>query len=158
MVLNSTDAARAIALVQDGRSHYYAARVLGVSRCRMQRAVERFRETGSYTRRVGSGRRRCTTARDDHFLTQVLRNRDTTAVNSRVLFSDEWRFCLHSPDGRHRIWRRSGERFAQCNIVPRVNFGGGSIMVWGGISLEARTELVIVDRGTMTADRYIRDI
>ncbi|EFA01186.1 Transposable element Tc3 transposase-like Protein [Tribolium castaneum] len=84
MILHSTDAARAIALLQDRRSQYYAARVLGVSRCSVQRAVERFRETGSYTRRVGSGRRRCTTARDDHFLTlQVLRNRDTTAVAVR---------------------------------------------------------------------------
>lgn len=30
-------------------------------------------------------------------------------------------------------------------------------MVWGGISLEARTELVVLERGTITADRYIRD-
>jgi hypothetical protein len=31
-------------------------------------------------------------------------------------------------------------------------------MVWGGISMEARTELVVVNGGTMTANRYIRDI
>lgn len=220
MVLNPTDTARAIALIEDGRSQYYAARVLGVSRCSVQRAVERFRETGSYTRRVGSGRRRCTTAQDDRFLTlRVLRNRDTTAVSARnelqevrgvavsertvrrrlqeyglsarrpangpeltrehrvermrfarehqdwgieewrqILFSDESRFCLRSPDGRQRIWRRTGERFAQCNIVSRRSFGGGSIMVWGGINLDARTELVAKNGGAMTADRYIRDI
>jgi hypothetical protein len=31
-------------------------------------------------------------------------------------------------------------------------------MVWGGISMEARTELVVVNGGAMTANRYIRDI
>lgn len=28
-------------------------------------------------------------------------------------------------------------------------------MVWAGISSEARTDLVIVDRGSMTAEKYI---
>jgi hypothetical protein len=59
---------------------------------------------------------------------------------------------------RQKVWRRTGERFAQCNIVPKISFGGGSIMVWGGISMEAPTELVVVNGGAMTADRYIRDI
>ena len=31
-------------------------------------------------------------------------------------------------------------------------------MVWGGIGLGARTELVVIDGGTLTADRYITDI
>lgn len=220
MVLSAVDTARAIALIYDGRSQYYVARVLGVTRCSVQRAVERFRVTGGYTRRPGSGRRRRTNAQDDHFLElRVLRSRDTTAVEARngleeirgvavsertvrrrlvehgltarrpangpaltrahrvarlrfarqhqhwgneewgrVLFTDESRFCLRSPDGRQRVWRRGGERFAQCNIVPKLSHGGGSVMVWGGISIEARTELVIVDRGALTADRYIRDI
>jgi len=28
---------------------------------------------------------------------------------SKVLFSDESRFCFHSPDGRERIYRRNGD-------------------------------------------------
>lgn len=28
----------------------------------------------------------------------------------QVLFTDESRFCLRSPDGRQRVWRRRGER------------------------------------------------
>jgi transposase len=84
MGLTPSDTARAIALIQDGRSKYYVARVLGVSRCSIQRAVKRFPEAKCYTRRVGSGRKRSTTARDDHFLTlTILRNRDTTAVRAR---------------------------------------------------------------------------
>ena len=31
-------------------------------------------------------------------------------------------------------------------------------MVWGGISMEARTDLVIVGGGAMTANRYVRDV
>jgi transposase len=204
MGLTPSDTARAIALIQDGRSKYYVARVLGVSRCSIQRAVKRFSETKGYTRRVGSGRKRSTTDRDDHFLNlTILRNRDTTAVRARneleevrgvavseqtvrkrleehglsartlaycllltrehlvarllivhehrnwrieewgrILFTDESRFCLRSPDGRQRVWRRTGERVAQCNFVPGISFGSGSIMVWGGINMGARTILM----------------
>jgi hypothetical protein len=42
--------------------------------------------------------------------------------------------------------------------VPGISFGSDSIMVWGGISMEARTELVVVNGGAMTANRYTRDI
>ncbi|KAH0817249.1 hypothetical protein GEV33_005542 [Tenebrio molitor] len=76
----------------------------------------------------------------------------------RILFTDESRFCLRSPDGRQRVWRSTGQRVAQCNFVPGISFGSGSIMVWGGTSMEARTELVVVNGGAMTANRYIRDI
>jgi transposase len=31
-------------------------------------------------------------------------------------------------------------------------------MVWGGISWEARTELVFIERGTLTAHRYIEEV
>jgi transposase len=62
MGLTPSDTARAIASIQDGRSKYYVARVLGVSRCSIQRAVKRFPEAKCYTRRVGSGRKRSTTA------------------------------------------------------------------------------------------------
>jgi hypothetical protein len=74
---------------------------------------------------------------------------------SQVLFTDESRFCVNTIYGRERIWRRRGERYSQCNFTPKVPFGGGSIMIWGGIGLGARTELVIVDMGTLNADRYI---
>jgi hypothetical protein len=76
----------------------------------------------------------------------------------RILFTDVSRFCRRSPDGHQRVWSRTCERFAQCNFVPGISFGSGSIMVWGGISMEARTELVVVNGGAMTANRYIRDI
>jgi hypothetical protein len=72
-----------------------------------------------------------------------------------VVFSDESRFALRSPGGRARVWRRPEERYAPCNFSERLSFNGGSIMVWGGISWEARTELVFIERGTLTAHRYV---
>lgn len=77
---------------------------------------------------------------------------------ANVLFTDESRFCFYTSDRRIPVYRRDGERYSQCNIRPSRNFGGGSVMLWGGISLRGRTELVVVNQGTMTADRYIRDI
>jgi transposase len=77
---------------------------------------------------------------------------------ANVLFTDESRFCLYSDDRRVRVYRRLGERYAQCNIVGTVSHGGGSVMVWGGISSAAHTDMVIVDRGRMTAHRYITEV
>jgi hypothetical protein len=66
---------------------------------------------------------------------------------ANVLFIDEPRFCLYSNDRRVRVYKRPGERYAQCNIVGTVSYGGGSVMVWGGILSAAYTNIVIVDRG-----------
>ncbi|RVE42631.1 hypothetical protein evm_012717 [Chilo suppressalis] len=76
---------------------------------------------------------------------------------ARVLFTDECRIALRSPDGRERVWRRRGERFLPITTTQTVSFHGGSIMVWGGISSDARTELVIVDN-RLTAVRYIEEV
>jgi transposase len=70
-----------------------------------------------------------------------------------LLFTDESRFSPRSPGSREKVWRRPGERYSQCCISPRTGFNGGSIMVWGGISLDARSDLV--ENGAMTAHRYI---
>ena len=74
---------------------------------------------------------------------------------SNVLFSDETRRSLIGPDGRPRVYRRPNERFSSCTIVETVGFQGGSIMLWGGISYEARTDLLILKRGAINALRYL---
>ena len=48
---------------------------------------------------------------------------------ARVLFSDESRFNLSHHDGRIRVFRRRGERFADNCLIERDRFGGGSVMV-----------------------------
>ncbi|KAJ4443681.1 hypothetical protein ANN_05356 [Periplaneta americana] len=76
---------------------------------------------------------------------------------SCVLFIDEFRFNLCSPDGRQRVWRRRGERFSQRCISENVPYGGGGVMVWAGLCTDTRTELVFVENGRLTADRYINE-
>ena len=39
---------------------------------------------------------------------------------------------------------------------PRIPFYGGSVMVWGGISIEASTELVFVGNDALTSHRSLR--
>ena len=75
----------------------------------------------------------------------------------RVLFTGESRFTLYRADGRCRVYRRHGERFADACVVERDRFGGGSVMVWGGIAHGIKSQLIIV-AGNMTAVRYRDEI
>ncbi|KAL0186269.1 hypothetical protein M9458_017939 [Cirrhinus mrigala] len=75
-----------------------------------------------------------------------------------VLFTDESRFTLSTCDRRDRVWRRRGERSAACNNLQHDWFGSGSVVVWSGISLEGRTALHVLTRGSLTAIRYRDEI
>lgn len=75
-----------------------------------------------------------------------------------VLFTDESKFCLDFTDGRRRVWRRKNERYCDAAIVEHDRYGGGSVMVWGGISLQGRTDLHVIQRGTLNGMRYRDDI
>lgn len=77
---------------------------------------------------------------------------------SKVMFSDESKFMLYKHDGRHRVYRRPGERFKQACIEEKVAYVGGSVLVWAGISSESRTELVIIENGSLTSVRYVEEI
>lgn len=73
------------------------------------------------------------------------------------MFSDEVRLCLRHTDRRRRVYRRIGEEHADACVERVTAFGGGSIMVWGGISLRGKTQLVVVD-GNLNSERYINQI
>lgn len=84
MVLSREDLARADALANEGRSVRYIAQVIGEPRSTIHDGLQRLRTTGSLDRREGSGRQRCTSPRDDRFITlTVLRNRHVTAPEIR---------------------------------------------------------------------------
>lgn len=74
-----------------------------------------------------------------------------------VLFTDESRFHLDGSDGRCRVYRRPGERYSDACVVQRQTFGGGSVMVWGGITRNGRTPLQLVN-GNLTGIRYRDEI
>ncbi|CAH2103351.1 unnamed protein product [Euphydryas editha] len=54
------------------------------------------------------------------------------------------------------------ERFSQCCFAETVSYGGGSVMMWAGISYEGKTELLFVPGGSrregMTAQKYVEYI
>lgn len=75
----------------------------------------------------------------------------------RVLFTDESRFKLRGPDGRQRVWRKKNTRYNQQNRVQCSQHWGASIMVWGGINSDARTDLHLCTR-TVNTDVYIEKI
>lgn len=217
------DCVRAVFLSEQGRSQSQVAHELGLSKSAVQRLLKRYRETHSFDRRPGSGKKRCTTPRDDRSIVlNCLQDRTlnakqlnqelerTRGVNvssdtvrrrlkevgiqpkraatgpklsrehkekrlrfarehadwtpeqwGSVLFTDESRVCLFGNDRRKRVYRRPGERYAQCCISEVVSFGGGSCMVWGGISLEIKSELVFIacgPEGGLNGQRYIDNI
>lgn len=81
----------------------------------------------------------------------------TRAQWARVLFTDESRYMVQKADGRARVYRRDGERYKDACIIERDQFGGGSLMVWAGISLHTKTALVRV-LGNLNAARYREEI
>ena len=50
------------------------------------------------------------------------------------------------------------ERFAPVRVTEHDRFGGGSVMVWAGISAQGKRDLHVIDNGTLTALRYVNEI
>lgn len=73
---------------------------------------------------------------------------------ANVLFSDESRFGIYPDSRRTRVWREPGNRARLNNLQPTHSYQGGTIMVWGGISLGGRTDLVFLER-FMTGALYL---
>ena len=74
-----------------------------------------------------------------------------------VLLTDELRFCVAIHDGRRRVWRMPGERYADCCVTEHDRFGGGSVMVWAGISIDGKTDLHVI-AGNISGVRYRDEI
>ena len=62
----------------------------------------------------------------------------------RIVFTDESRFMLRPTDGRLRVWRGKNERFREDCISEAFAHGCGSIHVWGAISRNAKSKLLIL--------------
>lgn len=72
---------------------------------------------------------------------------------ARVLFTDESRFGLRPDSRRIRVWRRPGNENRLRTVQEVDRYQGGTIMVWAGIGIGRRTELVFVE-GSLTANVY----
>ena len=73
---------------------------------------------------------------------------------TQVPFSAKFRFNLSHHDCRIRVFRERGYRFADKCLIERDRFGGGSVMVWGGIMGRRKTNLIVV-QGNFNAHGYI---
>lgn len=57
------------------------------------------------------------------------------------MFSDVSMFCLHTLDGRVKVWQQDGECYSDCCIDQITAFGGGSnsggqhLHYWQNLSL-----------------------
>ncbi len=73
---------------------------------------------------------------------------------NHVLWSDETKINLFGSDGVKRVWRQPGEEYKDNCVLPTVNHGGGSVMIWGYMSAADTGELHFIE-GTMNANMYI---
>ncbi|GFX02213.1 transposable element Tcb2 transposase [Trichonephila clavipes] len=72
---------------------------------------------------------------------------------SNVLFSNESRFSVHPINRRIFIWRDRGSRNTPASVHESVRFGSEGVLVYGGISIDGRTDLYIIRDGPLTARR-----
>ncbi|GFT82530.1 transposable element Tcb2 transposase [Trichonephila clavipes] len=77
---------------------------------------------------------------------------------SNVLFADESRFSVNPNNRRIFIWRDRGNRNNPAFVHESVRFGGEGVLVYGGISINGRTDLYIIRDGPLTARRYRDEI
>ena len=70
----------------------------------------------------------------------------------RVVWSDEASFHLKEKDGRLRVWVRSGEKVSDRFSFPRIQGGGGRLLIWGAIWIGGRSQLYI-QHETMDSSR-----
>lgn len=75
----------------------------------------------------------------------------------RIVFSDESRFTLAADDHRLRVWRGRGQRSQSAFVLQRHTAITPGVMVWGAISYDSRSSLVIL-RTSLTAQRYVDTI
>ncbi|GFW61264.1 transposable element Tcb2 transposase [Trichonephila clavipes] len=178
---------RIIGLREAGWSNRRIGRPLGRSDMVVSRCWQQWITEGRVYRCGGSGRPRNTNDREDRAIRRVATSAPTTSLASiqrhlppsrhpvpsretirrrltesvtdwrRVIFSDESRFSLSADDHRTRVWRRTGQRSDPAFIVERHTAISQGVTVWGAISWDTRSSLVVL-QGTLTARRYVDDI
>ena len=62
---------------------------------------------------------------------------------THIIFSDEKKFNPDGPDGFHLYWH---DLRKENKSIFSLQFGGGSVMIWGAFSSSGKTELVFINK------------
>ncbi|GBO17963.1 Transposable element Tc1 transposase [Araneus ventricosus] len=77
---------------------------------------------------------------------------------SGLVFTDESLFNIQNDSRRAVVWRESGSRYREPNIVERDHYRGGGLLVWEGIAANGRNDLYVFAEGSVTTVRYRDEI
>ncbi|GFX12382.1 transposable element Tcb2 transposase [Trichonephila clavipes] len=182
--LTNSEACRVVGKLEGGQTQAEVAQAIGVSQSVISRIWNRFLETGSAGRRPGQGHRRATTPNENRYLVltvhrhrnmnatllqQHLRSATGTTVSTQIvrnrlhgvgLYARRPMSCfsVHPDNRRIFIWRDRGSRNNPVFVHESVRFGDGGVLVYGGISIDERTDLYIIRDGPLTARQYRDEI
>ncbi|GFV14756.1 transposable element Tcb2 transposase [Trichonephila clavipes] len=139
---------RVVGRLERGQTQAEVAKAIGVSQSVIPRIWNRFLETGSAGRRPGQGRRRATTPNEDRYLVLTARrHRNMKATLLQQHLRSATGTTVSTPSVRNRF-----------HGVGLVRFGGGGVLVYGGISIDGHTDLSIIRDGNLPARRYRDEI
>jgi hypothetical protein len=72
---------------------------------------------------------------------------------ARVIFSDETKINHLGSDGRQWVWKKAGAPLTAQHVQPTVKFGGGSLMIWGCMTVHGVGFMCRIE-GLMNAELY----
>ncbi|GFU22664.1 transposable element Tcb2 transposase [Trichonephila clavipes] len=174
--LTDSEAWRVVGRLEGGQSQAEVAQVIGVSQSVISRIWNRFLETGSAGRKPGQDRRQATTPNEDRYLVLTARRhqnmnatllpehlRSATGITVSTQTVQNRLHCVglyaRRPIVCVRLTSRDrGSRNNPAFVHESVRFGGGGVLVYGGISIDGRTDLYIIRDGPLTARRYRDEI
>ncbi|GFS98814.1 transposable element Tc1 transposase [Trichonephila clavipes] len=113
----------------------------------LNRCWQEWVDRGRFERPNGSDQPRATADRDDRL---SVRSIVTTPDSSLSTIRRATRL-------RVRVWRRLRQRVDPAFTIVRHTYLQPGVIVWGAISFDCKT-LLVVNRGTLSAQRYIDDI
>ncbi|GFT19784.1 transposable element Tcb2 transposase [Trichonephila clavipes] len=152
--LTDSEAWRVVGRLEGGQTQTEVMKAIGVSQSVISRIWNRFLETGSAGGRPGQGCRLATTPNEDRYLVltarsrlnmnatllqQHLRSATGTTVSIQTIRNRPHGVGLYARRPMCQIWRRG-------------------VLVYGGISIDGRTDPYIIRDGPLTARRYRDEI
>ncbi|GFT59129.1 transposable element Tcb2 transposase [Trichonephila clavipes] len=166
--LTDSEAWRVVGRLEGGQTQTEVAQAIGVSQSVISRIWNHFLETGSAGRRPGQGRRRATMPNKDRYLVLMARrhrNMNATLLQQHLRSATGTTVSTQTVRNRlHGVGLYARRLMVCVRLTSRhrcdrsVRFGGGGVLVYGGISIDGRTDLYIIRDGPLTARRYSDEI